>query len=249
MDINEKNTEKENKENSETTERDNSQAEQNEAFSEQIDDTEKIQYDDINEELPLNETADGLLKEPVVSFEYDVKNDEEERAFLTFQKKYVYRHNWIVTAAFGAAALLFLISIFKYPDGYLNYVLCFLSLSVIFITWYNTRRIRKYLIKALKNLEDDKYIFTLYDDSFKIETIMTEEEKAAEDFEPIPPRIVNFSDISLNVIENDEMFIIILKKETIYVLAKRVMNDEQIKILRSEFSNLLGEDFESMQKE
>lgn len=235
MDINEKNTEKENEEISEAVTEENL--------------SEEIEADEETSELSEDSAYDNSDKEPVVSFEYDVKNDEEERAFLTFQKKYVYRHNWLVTLAFGIVAVIFLISIIKSPEGYLNYILCFLSLSVIFITWYNTRRIRKYLVKALKNLEDDKYIFTLYDDSFKIETIMTEEEKAAEDFEPIPPRIVNFSDISLNVIENDEMFIIILKKETIYVLAKRVMNDEQIKILRSEFSNLLGEDFESMQKE
>ena len=235
MDINEKNTEKENEEISEAVTEENL--------------SEEIEAEEETSELSEDSAYDNSDKEPVVSFEYDVKNDEEERAFLAFQKKYVYRHNWLVTLAFGIVAVIFLISIIKSPEGYLNYILCFLSLSVIFITWYNTRRIRKYLVKALKNLEDDKYIFTLYDDSFKIETIMTEEEKAAEDFEPIPPRIVNFSDISLNVIENDEMFIIILKKETIYVLAKRVMNDEQIKILRSEFSNLLGEDFESMQKE
>ena len=32
-------------------------------------------------------------------------------------------------------------------------------------------------MQALKPLEDDKYVFTLYDDSFKIETLPTEEEK------------------------------------------------------------------------
>ena len=31
-----------------------------------------------------------IEKEPVLSFEYDVKNEEEERAFLAFQKKFVY---------------------------------------------------------------------------------------------------------------------------------------------------------------
>ena len=36
-------------------------------------------------------------------------------------------------------------------------------------------------MQALKPLEDDKYVFTLYDDSFKIETLPTEEEKQEED--------------------------------------------------------------------
>ena len=39
-----------------------------------------------------------IEKEPVLSFEYDVKNEEEERAFLAFQKKFVYAHNWKITA-------------------------------------------------------------------------------------------------------------------------------------------------------
>ena len=33
-----------------------------------------------------------IEKEPVLSFEYDVKNEEEERAFLAYQKKFVYAH-------------------------------------------------------------------------------------------------------------------------------------------------------------
>ena len=180
-----------------------------------------------------------IEKEPVLSFEYDVKNEEEERAFLAFQKKFVYAHNWKITAAFGVVAVLFIVSIVRNPSGYLNWVLAFICIAIIVLTWYNTRRIRKYLMQALKPLEDDKYVFTLYDDSFKIETLPTE-----EDFTPVPPRIVGFEDISLNVLENDEMFIIILNKETIYVLAKRVMNEQQQETLRKTFSELLDSDYE-----
>ena len=166
-----------------------------------------------------------IEKEPVLSFEYDA-------------------HNWKITAAFGVVAVLFIVSIVRNPSGYLNWVLAFICLAIIVLTWYNTRRIRKYLMQALKPLEDDKYVFTLYDDSFKIETLPTEEEKQEEDFTPVPPRIVGFEDISLNVLENDEMFIIILKKETIYVLAKRVMNEQQQETLRKTFSELLDSDYE-----
>lgn len=204
------------------------------------------------EEETVEETAENAPeteekqpeKEPVLSFEYDVKNEEEERAFIAFQRKFVYAHNWKITAAFGIVAALFIVSIVRDPSGYLNWVLAFICLAIIVLTWYNTRRIRKYLMQALKPLEDDKYVFTLYDDSFKIETLPTEEEKQEEDFTPVPPRIVDFEDISLNVLENDEMFIIILKKETIYVLAKRVMNEQQQETLRKTFSQLLESDYE-----
>lgn len=195
-------------------------------------------------ELPEFEKPTSNL---LCSFDYNVKNKEEEEAFLIFQRKYVYKHNWIVTVAFGAVALLFLISIIRNPSGYLNYVLCFICLVMIFATWFNTVRIRKYLMSALKDLEDDKYRFTLYDDCFMIETLFTEEEMAEEDFIPVRPRIVKFDDISLNIIENKDMFILILKKETIYVLSKRVISDEDQKLLKDKFSAVLGEDYEIMQ--
>lgn len=209
-----------------------------------------------NEKEELSETEEEAEEEPVIeeerepvlSFEYDVRNEEEEKAFIAFQKKFVYAHNWKVTAAFGVVAVLFIISVIKNPGGYLNWILAFICLAVIFITWYNTRRIRKYLMQALKPLEDDKYVFTLYDDSFKIETLPTEEEMQEEDYVPVEPRTVRFEDITLNVLENDEMFIIILKKETIYVLAKRVIKKEQEDVLRNTFSQLLGEDFEVLKE-
>ena len=181
---------------------------------------------------------------PLTSFEYDVKNAEEEEAFTVFQRKYVYKRNWAVTALFAIVALMFLISVIKNPDGYLNWVLCFISLVMIFTTWFNTFRVKKYLMKALSALEDDRYRFTLYDDCFKIETVFTEEEKAAEDFVPIKPRIVRFEDISLNIIENERLFIIILRKETIYVLSKRVVGEKDQGLLRDKLKEVLGEDYE-----
>ena len=112
------------------------------------------------EEETVEETAENATateekqpeKEPVLSFEYDVKNEEEERAFIAFQRKFVYAHNWKITAAFGVVAALFIVSIVRNPSGYLNWVLAFICLAIIVLTWYNTRRIRKYLMQALKPL-------------------------------------------------------------------------------------------------
>lgn len=181
-------------------------------------------------------------KEPIITLEYDVKNEEEDRAFLTFQKKYVYPHNIKVTVAFGIVAAVFIASIIRNPDGYLNYVLGFICLFMIALTWYNTFRIRKYLVKALKVLEDDKYRFTLYDGSFVIETLETSADED-EDAPPIEPNTVLFEETQVSVIENDEMFVIIVKKESIYVLAKRLISDEQQALLRDNLSKQLSDNY------
>ena len=204
-----------------------------------------IELEDVNKA-----SGDNTEKEfmptgiPITSCEYNVKNEEEEEAFTIFQQKYVYKRNFVVTGLFTIVSVMFAVSIIKNPAGYVNWVLCFVSLVMIFTTWFNTFRVKKYLMRALKSLEDDKYRFSLYDDCFKIETVFTEEEKAAEDFVPVKPRVVRFEDISLNIIENARLFIIILRKETIYVLSKRVIEENDQTLLRNKLKEVLGEDYE-----
>ncbi|WP_294489240.1 hypothetical protein [uncultured Ruminococcus sp.] len=204
-----------------------------------------IELEDVNKA-----SGDNAEKEfmptgiPITSFEYNIKNEEEEEAFTIFQQKYVYKRNFVVTGLFAIVAVMFAVSIIKNPSGYVNWVLCFVSLVMIFTTWFNTFRVKKYLMRALRSLEDDKYRFSLYDDCFKIETVFTEEEKAAEDFVPVKPRVVRFEDISLNIVENARLFIIILRKETIYVLSKRVIEENDQTLLRNKLKEVLGEDYE-----
>ncbi len=187
------------------------------------------------------------IEKPLLSFEYDVKNDEEGQAFLLFQKKYVYKKNWIKTAAFAVAAILFLISIGRDPSQPMNFILAAICIAGIFIIWYNTKRIRASLLDALKLIEDDRYIFTLYDNSFSIETILAEDtDENGEKIPPVEPRIVYFSNTVIDVIETEKMFVIILKKDTIYVLPKRCMKNSEEKILKDIFLNKTGERFEKI---
>lgn len=184
---------------------------------------------------------------PVASFEYDVKNEEEEQAFRLFQKRFVYKKNWIKTVAFSVVAVLFLVSAWRSPDQPLNYILAAVCVAAIFITWYNTKKIRESLVNALKMIEDDKYVFTLYENKFKIETVW--EEIQDEDGEIIPPpqpRVVDFADISLKIFETSDKFVLVLKKDTIYVLPKRCMTGEQAETLKKVFSEKLNEDFEKI---
>lgn len=187
------------------------------------------------------------LENIILSFEYDVKNSEEEEAFITFQKKYVYKSNIIKTVIFGILAILFLVSFIRSPKEYLNPVLMVICLTVIFVVWFNTKKIRTSLMQALKVLENDRYIFTLYDDRFSIETILDESEfDEDEEILVIKPRVVYFKDITLSVIEKLDMFVLILKKDTIYVLPKRCFDENASKELHDKFSSLLGEDFETL---
>ena len=196
--------------------------------------------------VSLSENENKALEGILLSFEYNVKNSEEEQAFTAFQKKYVYKGNIIKTVLFGIVALLFLVSFIRDPKEYLNPVLMFVSLAFIFVIWFNTFKIRKSLLQALKVLENDKYIFTLYDDRFAIETILDESEfDEDEEIPVVKPRVVTFGETEIHVIENIDMYILILKKDTIYVLPKRCFDENISKELGDKFREKLGEEYET----
>ena len=177
-------------------------------------DSENIVQNGFNENE--NENAEQVFEiSPDLSFEFNVTNEEEGDAFLTFQKKYVYKKNWIKTIGFALLAVGFAVSAWRDPSIAMNYILFGVCVAAIAAIWFNMKKIRSSLLDALKILEDDRYVFSLYDDSFVIETIVTEEEKNSEDFKPIPPRIVKFNEGEIDIIEKDDMFVVILKKDTI----------------------------------
>lgn len=215
--------------------------------------TEKLTLDKQLNELSkqtveeINESFEEV--NPNLSVAYNIKNTEEEEAFITFQKKYILKSNILKTVAFGILALLFIYQIVNAPDNFASWLCFVVCLAVIFIVWYNPIKIRKTLMQSLKPLEDDRYIFKLYENKFSIETVIPQEEideaiKEGEEPVKIPPKVVDFSDTGLSVLEKENMFVIFLKKESIYVLPKRCMTESEIKQLSYVFDLKLGDDFE-----
>lgn len=200
----------------------------------------------------MNESFEEV--NPSLSVTYDIKNTEEEEAFIAFQKKYIFKSNIIKTVAFGILAVLFIYQIINAPDNFASWLCMTVCLAVIFIVWYNPIKIRKTLMQSLKPLEDDRYIFKLYENKFSIETVISQEEideaiKEGEEPVQIPPRVVSFSDTGLSVLQRENMFVIFLKKESIYVLPKRCMTESEIKQLSDVFAQKLGDDFETEESE
>lgn len=166
---------------------------------------------------------------------YNVTLKEEDKAFRLFQKLFVRKSNIIKTIVMGLVFAVFLVQFLDNKNSYISLIGMTIAAVGIFITWYNPVMIRKGLMKALAPLEKDRYIFKLYNDAFSIETVIDESEyeEGEERISP-PPRVVWKDKSDFLVHELDEMFCIIMKKETIYVLPKRCMDDNQAEIVRKE---------------
>ncbi|MBR6873748.1 MAG: hypothetical protein IKN17_09620 [Ruminococcus sp.] len=184
----------------------------------------------VSEETSVSKETED--KSSLCSFEFNVTIPEEDDAFKVFQRRYVFKRNVIKSIGFGLLGIGFLVSSFIYPDKVMNYILFAVCAAAVSMIWYNNVKIRRSLMEALKMLEDDRYIFTLFEDRFRIETIVPDEERNAEDFEEIPPQEFDLSDPMLDAVEKQDKFVIIVKKATIYVLPKRCMNDEQMSLVR-----------------
>lgn len=184
------------------------------------------------EEKNVNEldTSKPDVRPSLCSFVFDVSIPEEDDAFRTFQKRYVFKKNVIKSIGFGILGIGFGVSAVLYPDQIINYILTAICLAAIFMIWYNNRHIRQSLMEALKMLEDDRYVFTLFDKSFKIETIIPEDER--EEAGEIPAQEFELDDPLLDALEKDDKFVIIVRQSTIYVLPKRCMKDHEIEAVR-----------------
>lgn len=192
-----------------------------------------------------------------VHLEYSVSNDEENIAFKEFQKKYVRNKNILKTVLFLLALALFIQQVYKKNDYTIGWACIGICVAAIFFIWYNPVKIRKNLMKALREIENDVYAFDLYEDHFTISTIYCEENDSAdtisdieekaeseeEEKTEIKPRDVYFNQINVDVVEIEEMFIIFLKKETLYVIPKRLISTKDAETMRKIFSQNIGEDF------
>ncbi len=181
-------------------------------------------------------------KIPLITVNYGISIEEEERAFRLFQKLFVTKKNVVKTILFGLAAAAFAVQIIMGKGDSISWGLMTVCLAFIAVVWITPVRVRKFLMQALEALKDDRYILRVFDSGFEIETIIPQEdiELASEigrdegdDDEDIEKRIkpetskYSFDRLGLKLVETDEMFMIFVGKETYHILPKRALDDEQ----------------------
>ena len=91
-----------------------------------------------------------------------------DKAFRAFQKKFVYPRNWILTLLLAAVGGWYVYAQIKDPEGKLGYLMIMVCLAMITITWYNTFKIRRSLLNAIKEIESDTYELKVYEDGMTI---------------------------------------------------------------------------------
>jgi hypothetical protein len=167
---------------------------------------------------------------------YTITVDDYDKAFHEVQKKFEFGRNTIFTVLVGIVGILNLITaIQKYPDNNNNVMLVAICIAFIAILWVMPFKRRKTLREALSTIEDDSYETEIYDDKIKICVVPKINPETNEPFE-VSPKIIFYETDLPYVIEIPDEFIIYIKKQMFYVIPKRFLSEEQIEILRKEFS-------------
>lgn len=195
---------------------------------------------------------------PLATLEYTIKSEQYGKAFIAFQKKYVFPKNYILTGIFVIIIFLYANQIYHDPSYSIAWLL--IGMCIIFIgqMWFNTFRTRSKLMTSIKEIADNRYSTLVFEEGLQISTLLpeyVEPEPALElatdtgitqhrdpydDDEniitEIPPRQIVFARDNPHIISGEDMFVIYLKKQMFYVLPKNELSDADVNMLTELFA-------------
>ena len=194
---------------------------QNDNFDETL--NEKEEVIEIIDTVESDTISDDSEKEILTEIQYTIKLEEYEKAFIAFQKKYVYPKNFVLSTGFAIVFFVYLFQLIKDPGfqfGWFLVAVCFLSIVMI---WFNPVKIRKNLMKSICHIKEDKYTTKISNVDIEINTEIGEIDETNEDVE-IPAKIISYEFDAPEIIELSDMFVVYLRKQMFYVIPKREMN-------------------------
>lgn len=190
---------------------------------------------------------------------YHIPLEMFDDAFRFFQKKNVVPQNLFRTVILLAVAGVYVHAVMKDTGNTLGYLLIVVCLAMIMILWYNMFKLRRAVHNALKDVEQDIYELTVYDNKLVIRTkdapqpepeVQPEPEepekkqdgngfqeifpeKPAEK-EPIPPTEIDLNG-RIRIYEQETYFMVYIVRQNFYVIPKKEFSADENAELRKLF--------------
>lgn len=162
-----------------------------------------------------------------VQFHYNLKEEEVKQGLSIFQKRTIYKRNIIYTVLLAVIFVLYVCKVISNPRDGLSYFLTILSVAVIGFIWILPFTHRRKMAKTIADANDE-FTFTICEKGL----IAGEGETAT---------YIYYENEPVEVIECENMLIVSISKEKIFVLPRRCMDqsqwDEALELLK----NGLGE--------
>ncbi len=202
---------------------------------------------------------------PVISRSYHIPLAMFDDAFRSFQKKFVFPANILLTVVLLAIAGVYIRAAIVDNTKTLVYLLIVACFAIILVRWYKTFRLRRSVHEALKEIESDTYTVTIYEDGL---VIHTEDEKTVETVEnaeqevlpaesekpesteengfqqifpeePIQTEPIQDTEITfgpdVKIFDYPDYFMVYLVKQNFYVIPKKDFSADEIETLKKLF--------------
>ena len=167
---------------------------------------------DNNVKMTADEDAFAVFAgQKQTALDYTLTADEVKLGLLRFQKKTIYKKNWVYTALLGVIFVLYIISIIRNPKDGLGFFLCILSLAVIAFIWLLPCNPRRKMAKTIDQMKDT-FRLTICEKGL---VAGTDENASYMFFENEPIDVYAYSD----------MLIFSICKEKIFIVPRRCVDD------------------------
>ena len=175
-------------------------------------------------------------------------------AFTAFQKRFVYPRTYCIIALLllVCAGYCHLLTGDVSSGARATYCMVILTALVLAaFQWYTPRKVRRNLMRAVREIENDQYLLRVYPDYVEIGTILPPEdtETAAQDalFDDVPEDDFSGTRIYFNkgmhVIEYRDFLILYQTKAMFFVIPKDALSEEEQEILRVHLEKKLQKNY------
>ncbi len=175
--------------------------------------------------------------------EYQITPEIFDKAYRSYQKKFVYPKSYIFMTLFLTLAGDFVYAAVKTPENRLVYLLIVVCIALAFREWHNPKFVRKRLNETLKDMGMPVYKIGVGDGFVDISTVEEPEisdEKEEEydpadipdEIDPLPEKTRIAVNSDFRLLEYDEYFLIMQGKSVFYILPKEGFSEEELEILR-----------------
>lgn len=175
--------------------------------------------------------------------EYQISPEIFDKAYRSYQKKFVYPKNYIFMALFLILAADFVYAAVKTPENRLVYLLIVVCIALAFREWHNPKFVRKRLSETLKDMGMPVYKIGIGEGFVDISTVEESEtsDETEEEYDPadIPDEIdplLEKTRIAVNsdfkLLEYDEYFLLMQGKSVFYILPKEGFSEAELETVR-----------------
>ena len=209
-----------------------------------VSDSDAVPYDDIESDQVLfgkkkHKPADPRGDKMLFRIMYMLTPDQVSDGYMLFYNEFVKKSNVKYTLIMATFSLVFLIAILMAPQGYVSYLLLLITLMLIALRWINSLSARREALAAAEDVRNDSYKLSFYNSRILIEA----SEKVDDKIFNYPPVVIRFEDIDLRLLDYDDIYILVFRKDYIYVVPKESMTARENELFTTHLKNILGDDF------